>query len=135
MSINKILVAVDLIDSTEAILSKARELAGLYNAEIKLVHIPNPDISSEDFDLRVAEETETLKILVENLNNRGVKSEGVVLDGKVSKAILKYSKRHKSDMIIIGKHHHSKIFKLIFGETSNDIIESCDIPVLVIPLK
>ncbi len=134
MSYNKILVAVDIHDSTDYIISKAEELSGKFKSEIILLYLEDVQNDPRNRSDEVATDLKEFNILIERLQDKGFTSEGVFIENTSAKSIVETAEDKNCDLIIIGKHHRSKLSTLFFEDKSDVIKELCKLPILVIPV-
>lgn len=141
-----ILVTVDLDEQSNPLLEKAEELAQKFNSKLWLVHIapPEPDFIGYSTgpqyirdilaqDLR--KEHKMIQEMSKNLKEKGIESEGLLIQGMTVDTIAEEAKKLKVDLIIIGHHKRGFIYNLFMVSTDDALIEKTDIPVLTIPLK
>ena len=55
--------------------------------------------------------------------------------GKESEQILTFAKERQVDLIVMGRHGHSSLGKMLFGQVTEKITRKADCAVLVIPLS
>ncbi len=142
----KILVCVDLSESTEIIVNKIEELTRSISARVWLLHnaIPEPDTLEFKVDPIAARESlakkfhlEHLEIqkLAERLRKAGVEATALLVHGKTIDVILKEAADLDVDMIAVGSHGHGAMYQLLVGSISEDVLHRSRLPVLVIPTK
>lgn len=141
-----ILISIDFDENTEQLINKATELAEKYNSTVWILHVADPD---PDFiglevgpqyirDHKAAELKKEHKLLFgysNKLKEKGVKATGLLIQGATIETILSESKKLNIDLIIIGHHNHTFLYRMFFGNTSLDVIKKSNIPVLVVPLE
>lgn len=54
--------------------------------------------------------------------------------GPDAAAILEFARAERVDMIILGRHGHSRLGKTLFGSTAEKVVRKAECPVLVVPL-
>jgi universal stress protein A len=134
---NKILVAVDLSREATLVVTRARELAQLYGATLSLIHVVEPMVAMEDYELAPALPLELEKTLEERAKNfldtlAGDMdlgdAETIVGIGAPKREILIYAKDHGIDLIVIGAHGRHGIAVLL-GSTANAVLHGthCDV--------
>jgi len=136
-SYSKILAAVDLSPEAREVVARAGELARLYDAELGLIHVVEPLVTMEDYELMPALPLEVEKTLEQRAHNfldtlaadlgQG-DIEKVVNIGAPKREILKYAKEHDIDLIVIGAHGRHGIATLL-GSTANAVLHGthCDV--------
>jgi nucleotide-binding universal stress UspA family protein len=141
---NTIVALIDFSDVTAKVLNQARESAKLYGDRVILMHfvpkepvvidlgIVSPIILKAPSEERIKADYEILLSYRDSLAKAGI----VVLirqllDGNVNK-ILKDCLRWDAELIIMGSHHHSPLYNLIFGKFTKDIFKRAHCPVHIV---
>jgi len=112
-----ILVTIDFKDGEQLVVDKAHELAAQFDSKIWLLHIAAPDPDFVGYgvgpqyvrDNRAAElrkEHKQLAKLTKSLKVKGVKAEGLLVQGGTIEMILAEAKKLNVDLIIAGYHHN-----------------------------
>lgn len=134
---NKILVAVDLSREAGLVLTRAKELTQLYGATLTLIHVVEPLVAMEDYELTPALPLEVEKTLEQQARNflgslisdMGLsKAEAIVSLGAPKREILNYARDHDIDLIVIGAHGRHGI-AILLGSTANAVLHGthCDV--------
>jgi len=134
---NKILVAVDLSREAGLVLTRAKELAQLYGATLTLIHVVEPLVAMEDYELTPALPLEVEKTLEQQARNflgslvsdMGLSgAETIVSLGAPKREILNYARDHDIDLIVIGAHGRHGI-AILLGSTANAVLHGthCDV--------
>jgi len=134
---NKILVAVDLSREAGLVVTRARELAQLYGATLTLIHVVEPLVAMEDYELTPVLPLEIektfeqqaknfLSSLVSDMGLSGV--ETIVGIGAPKREILNYARAQDIDLIVIGAHGRHGI-AILLGSTANAVLHGthCDV--------
>ncbi len=140
-----ILVTIDFNKNEEPLLDKALELAKAFNSKLWVMHIaaPDPDFVGYEVgpqyirDSRAAELKKEHKLLQDftiKLKQKGVDSEGLLIQGATIEMVIVESKKLDVDLIITGHHEHSFLYKAFVGSVSAGILKKSKIPVLLVPL-
>lgn len=140
-----ILVAIDLKGNEKLLIDKAYEFAKAFKAKIWLVHItaPNPDYIGYEVgpqyirDFRATElknEHRLLETYANKLKEKGINSEGLLVQGATIEMIMKEADKLNIDLIITGHQEHDFLYKALFGSVSRNLIKISKIPVLIVPL-
>ncbi|MEO6537474.1 MAG: universal stress protein, partial [Ferruginibacter sp.] len=58
-----------------------------------------------------------------------------VLEGNAADAILECADKEKVDLLVLGSHSHSGIYKLLIGDVAEKVLKHTSIPLLIIPNK
>ncbi len=140
----KILVCVDLSESTEKIVKKIEELAKSLSAEVWLLHNaePAPDVVEFKVDPLAARESLAKKFHVEHrqiqeladrMRKAGIDTTALLVHGTTVEAILQEASDVAADLIVVGSHGRGAMYKLLVGSVSEGILHKSPLPVLVIP--
>ncbi len=140
-----ILVTVDFNKNEELLIDKAFQLAEAFDSKLWLMHIaaPDPDFAGYEIgpqyirDCRATELRKEHKLLQEytiTLKEKGVDSEGLLVQGATIEMILEESKKLNIDLIIAGHTKHGFFYNAFVGSVSSEIIKKSKIPVLIVPL-
>ena len=134
---NRILVAVDLSPDSRLVAARAHELAQLYGASLSLIHVVEPLVYMEDYELKPALPLETERNLekqahafLESLaGDVGLgAAERIVRVGATKHEILDHAKARGFDLIVTGAHGRHGIASML-GSTANALLHGthCDI--------
>ena len=140
----KLLVAVDLSESTQTIVEKVEEINKEYPAKVWILHNaePEPDILEFKVDPLAARETLAKKFhnehrqiqeIANRLRKAGLDATALLVHGATVEAILKEASDLDVDMIVVGTHGRGAMYQLLLGSVSERIIHKSRCPVLVIP--
>ena len=140
-----ILVAIDFKGNEQQVIDKAYEFAKALKAKIWLIHIaaPNPDYVGfeagpqyirDNRATQLKKEHKLLETYSDNLENKGVKAEGLLVQGATIEMIIEESKKLNIDLIIAGHSERSFLYKAIFGRVSRKIIKESNILTLIVPI-
>ncbi len=141
-----ILVTIDFDSYEQLLIDKAFQLAEKFNSKIWLMHIaaPNPDFVGYEAGPQSVRERRASKLKKEHrlleeyaneLKEKGVKSEGLLIQGATIEMIMEKSKKLNIDLIIAGHQEHGFLYKAFFGSVSRKIVKKSKIPVLIVPLE
>lgn len=134
---NKILAAVDLSHEARQVVTRACELAQHYNAEMSLIHVVEPLVTMDDYELAPALPLEIETTLEQRARNflhaligdmQLDATEPVVSIGVPKREILRYARDQGIDLIVIGAHGRHGIAVLL-GSTANAVLHGthCDV--------
>lgn len=140
-----ILVSIDFSDNEKQLINKALEMARAFKAKMWLLHVASPEPEFIGFgvgpqyirDSRAQElrkEHRKLSEYAENIKQENIESEGLLIQGATIDMILEEADKLDIDMIIIGRHEHSLMYKLFFGSVASGVIKKSPIPIYVVPL-
>ena len=142
----KLLVCVDLSESTDRIVAKAGEVARALSAKVWLLHVAEPepafigldvgpqtvrDSLSQEFhkDLRQVQE------FAERLRKDGLDATALVVQGATVETILSEASKLEADMIVAGSHGHGAMYQLLVGSICEGVLRKAGCPVLVVPIR
>jgi len=141
-----ILVTIDFENEAHLLVDKAFDLAKKFGSKVWLIHIaaPDPDFvgyqvgPQNERDFRAGELRDERKIIenyVQQLKEKGIDAEGLLIQGATVETILKETEKLNIDLVIIGRHKHSLLYKTFVGNTDSALINKSKVPVLIIPLN
>ncbi|MCW3117656.1 MAG: universal stress protein [Chitinophagaceae bacterium] len=148
----KVLIAIDYNPSSQIVAETGHSVAKAINAEIVLVHVISdatyysmpysPIMGYEgllaDNSILMADELRKeagkfLAATTKHLNDENIVTR--VLEGEVAGSILEYAKDNNVDLLILGSHSHSGLYKLFVGGVAEKLLQHSKIPLLIIPNK
>ena len=140
----KIMVCVDLSDSTEIIIQKIKELAKPLSAKVWLLHnaVPEPGAvefkvdpiaAREELARRFHVEHRQIQALADRLRKAGIETTALLVHTKTVDAILTEAGDVGADMIVVGSHGRGAMYQLLVGSVSEGVLHKSSLPVLVIP--
>ena len=140
----KLLVAVDLSESTQTIVEKVEEINKEYPAKVWILHNaePEPDVLEFKVDPVAAREALAKKFhnehrqiqeIANRLRKAGLDTTALLVHGPTVEYILKEASELNVDMIVVGSHGRGAMYKLLVGSVSEGILRKSRCPVLVIP--
>ena len=140
----KLLVAVDLSESTQTIVEKVEEMNKEYPAKVWILHNaePEPDFVEFKVDPLAARETLAKKFhnehrqiqeIANRLRKAGLEATALLVHGATVETILKEASDLDVDMIVVGTHGRGAMYQLLVGSVSEGILHKSPYPVLVIP--
>lgn len=140
-----ILVAIDFEGGAILLIDKANELAEKFGSKIWVIHVAAPDPEfvgieigpQSERDFRATElrsEHRTVQHYTSMLKKKGIKAEGLLIQGATVDTIVEESYKLKIDLIIIGHHKHGFLYKTFAGNTDAALIKKSKVPVMIMPL-
>ncbi len=140
----KLLVAVDLSESTQIVVKKAEEIALKLSAKVWILHNaePEPDVLKFTTDPQTARESLAKKFhyehrqiqkIAKRFRKTGLKTTALLVHGPTVETILKEASKLGVDMIVVGSHGRSAMYQLLVGSVSEGILHKSKCPVLVVP--
>ena len=139
-----ILVALDLSPATMHLLEVSRALAGPLGSKLWLVHVaaPEPDfvglrtgpqhVREHRADVLRKEHVE-MQAMAQELKSHGVNAEALLIQGPTSETLLFEAERLNVELIIMGSHGRSGLFKALLGSVSEQVLGQSKVPVLIVP--
>jgi nucleotide-binding universal stress UspA family protein len=140
----RILVCVDFSELTDTVVEQAKTLARLADAEVRLLHVaePNPDFVGfeagpdavrNQVARTLRDEHRRLEELAERLRQADVRATHLMLQGSTVESIVDQTERFEADLVVIGSHGHSALFHLLAGSVAQGVLRQSRVPVLVVP--
>ncbi len=120
----KIVVCADGSKRNKNALEFAAALANAVNADVTVLHVVENGVDESDGIFK-----EALNIF----ETKGVKKiKKKKLAGRADVEILKYSRRNKYDLVIVGSHGTQYLRAFLFGDIAVRVIEHIKTPILVV---
>ncbi len=140
----KILVCVDLSDSTDEILKRIEELCRPLKARVWLLHNAMPEPETIEFKVDPIEARKSLakkfhhqhrqlQEFAERFRKSGVDATALLVHGKTVDTILTEASDLDIDVIVVGSHGRGAMYQLLMGSISEGVLQRSSRPVLVIP--
>jgi nucleotide-binding universal stress UspA family protein len=131
---SRILIAVSSPWASEKLSSPIADLCRRLEAEAVVAHVATLQEEDEHESDATQRGEQTLKLLVEDLQEAGVDAEGVMLFADdTAKAIMNTAKARECSMIVLGLTGKGVLKRLIAGDIPANIIRQADLPVLLCP--
>ena len=136
----KILVAHDGSEQSNKALKKAVEFALKTDSSLTIFSVV-PDlcmieISEYDctkiYETMTEESNERVRVLKEELLNKGLKVDTDVQFGNAAEMIVKTCNDKKIDMVVVGSHGRHGIKKFLLGSVSSKVVEHAPCDVMVV---
>lgn len=132
-----ILVALDLSNEAEEVAQRGRDLAARYDARLSLIHVVEPIIVDNSYDLMTslpAELDDTLQerartFLAKISQQLGlIDVQQIVALGSTRGEIFRIAEEQSIDLIVVGTHGRHGV-GLLLGSTANSILHGtpCDV--------
>lgn len=146
MVMKNILLTIDFNNNEIVLIDRAIEIAAAFDAKIWLLHVvaPEPDFVGLEVgpqyvrDSRaeqIKRERRLLSDYTDVIKLENVSCEAVLIQGATIEMILKEAEKLNTDLIIIGRHDHSIMYKAFFGSVASGVIKKSKIPVMLIPME
>lgn len=132
-----ILVALDLSNEAPQVAERGQDLAGRYNAKMSVIHVVEPVIVDNSYDLMTSlpaelddsllERAKTFLTKISNQLKLGEVQQIVTL-GSTRSEIFRIVEEQAVDLIVIGTHGRHGV-GLLLGSTANAILHGapCDV--------
>jgi nucleotide-binding universal stress UspA family protein len=151
---SQILVPLDGSENSEGALPHAQELAQAAGATLHLIQVVSrseeldmvrgggydflaaeysQDLAREYIAARINRAGEYLKEAAMRLESGGVKVETVVREGAAAENIVQYAQENGIDLIIMGTRGQGGIQRFLLGSTTDRVLRTGHLPVLVVP--
>jgi len=138
---HKILIPLENSAADRAILQHIKPLAKLTGASLLLMHVADGWVARnfERLNLAESEEMKTDRAYLESVAN-DLRAEGFEVDhvlamGEPSDEIVKFTRKHKVDLIAMSTHGHRFISDLLYGSTADKVRHLVDVPVLLLKAR
>ena len=139
-----ILVASDLSEAAAPVVQAARTFALSSAANLWLVHVAEPEPDFVGFDAgpvtvrhdmasKFRDAHRRLQQCAEEFRQAGINATPLLLQGPIAVTLLHEAERIHADMIIMGSHGHGKVYHLLVGSATEDVLKKAKCPVLVVP--
>ncbi len=146
---DRILIAIDINDDNDRLISQGIELANSLGKDIQLFHnvtVPKsaymgagvmdsvPPGEIVEYDLKVASaELKGLSEEIDDALNKDLKCRYGTSYGTTESAILNEEERLNPDMILMGRHERENFLDSILKTSVKRIINGADCPVMIVP--
>lgn len=143
---NKILIAVDLSESSAAVINKGIELAIKMNASVKLISIVPIYVdylqsqmvlipTQWDSIYTAQKEAAIKELTLVKEKHSEVEIEISVEIGNPKYDVIEQAKKEEANYMVVGTHGRTGWSHALIGSTAEYIIRHSSIPVLVVPMK
>ncbi len=140
-----IVALVDFSDVTAQVVEKAGDQAVAFGARVIILHLvpeepvvvgfglASPVMMQPPSEQVVKNDYVSLESLSGALKQRGVDVLIEQLSEGTSEKLLEECRIWNPDLIVVGSHHHSQVYKLFVGTFTAEILGEARCPVLVVP--
>lgn len=141
--VRRILHPTDFSDLSKRALPYVRHYATLHDAEIHLLHVLEPMVSTTDFTwsglsfgeleqrrMEGAQEAMASLVLEMELGDRKVVT--AVERGKSHDVVREYAEQKVIDLVILATHGHTGLTHLLLGSTAEMVVRTAPCPVLTV---
>ena len=137
----KILIPLENSKADQAILHHIKPLAKMTGASILLMHVADGWVARNYEQLKLVESEEMktdrayLESVAKTLQADGFEVSHVLAMGEPSDEIVKFTRKHKVDLIAMSTHGHRFISDLLYGSTADKVRHLVDVPVLLLKAR
>jgi nucleotide-binding universal stress UspA family protein len=139
-----ILVPIDFSNATPNVLEIAVAIAGPLGSKLWLVHVAAPDPDFVGFKTGpqyvrehradiLRQEHADIQDMAATLNKQGLQADALLVQGPTTETLLDEVERLNADLIIMGSHGRSGLFKAFLGSVSEQVLRDSKVPVLIVP--
>jgi universal stress protein A len=145
MAIKKILVPVDFSSDSLKALAYARDFAGLFGAELSILHVVEPIYYATPADMYVT--TPNLTMLLEEqrrvgarqlarlaaeLEKKGQSGRTMLKTGAPAQVIIDTARSTRADLIIMATHGRTGLAHMLMGSVAEKVVRGAACPVLTV---
>ena len=139
--IRLILHATDFSRASAAAFARAVELARHDRAGLFLLHVVLPaspflagdvNLPPSYLELQARARRQAEGRLAGPSHRAGVRAEGRLADGAPAQEILKWARRKRAGLIVIGTHGRSALGRFVMGSVAERVVRLATIPVLTV---
>ena len=94
-----------------------------------------PQYIRDNVAVGLRNEHKLIQKYADQLKAKNVEAEGLLVQGATSETILKESTKLNIDLVVIGHHKHSSLYKIFVDDVDSEIISNSKVPVLIIPME
>lgn len=141
-----ILVAIESCETTtiaSPIVEKTLELASAFSSKVWLLHVAPPsrqppynidrEISRHEVAAELRHEHDFLQQLAKCMQDRNIDATALLVQGPVTRTILKESERLAIDLVVLGCHKHGRLYSALMEDTEEGLLSKCARPIMFIP--
>ena len=140
----KILICLDLSDSTDKIIEQMNKLTRSFTGKLFLLHVadPEPDFIGYDVGPQSVRDTlsteyhqehQALQRIARDLREHHKDTTALLVQGPTVETILKEAHKLEADMIVLGSHGHGAIYDLLVGSVSKGVLHKAPCPIFIVP--
>jgi nucleotide-binding universal stress UspA family protein len=151
----RILVAIDLEAGTDQLLAEAQRYAHALKAVVDVIHVAQQDpdfvgylksnrierptqedLIRDDKAKVLRSEHQQTEAIGARLRANGVRvRQTLVVQGPILGTILEHVRRLDSDLLMMGSHQHSALYRLWYGDTAAGAAKRAPCALLVVPVE
>jgi len=131
--LKSILFPINLDSKNAGTVIRALEIAKAFDCQIHILYVNDPGAGYHyPADHEDAVSLKLQEIVPQDLLD-SVKILYAVSKGQLGAEVVKYCREHNIDLIVTGHTHRNRLYSVLFDTPDENIIDSTNIPVLVIP--
>ncbi|RSK49516.1 universal stress protein [Hymenobacter rigui] len=119
-----ILCPVDFSAASEAVVTYAATLAAGTGAELRLLHVLEPEPRPAGVPVNDVEMAQRLARYREAALAAGAQVTTTVLTGDAAHEIVEEARRHPADIIVIGAHGQTGLTRFLMGSTAETVVRT-----------
>lgn len=136
----RVLVAVDLSDAAAPALAAATQMAQLFQAELRALHViePLPTIPDAGIDLDEHEHQRLAGTAFDELMAKistDPRPQRVTRHGLPARAIAEEAEAWAADLVVVGSHGKGWVDRVLLGSTTERLLNRLPCSVLVVPVR
>lgn len=142
----RILVPLDFSEVSKEVIERAEVLARALGAKIFVVHVASPDPDFVGYEAgpqtvrdQVAAEHREHHVLAqqvaEKLRRSGIEATALCPQGPTVKTILAEAEKLDVDLILLGSHGRSALYRSFLGSVSEGVLHKARCPVMIVPTE
>ncbi len=126
------------------IVEKTLELASLCSSKVHITHVAPPsreppyNVDSEIFRREVTSELrhehDCLQHLAKCMQDVNVDATALLVQGSIISTILQESERLAIDLVILGRHKHGPLYRVLMDNTDEGLLAKCTCPIMFVPI-
>lgn len=142
--VRRVLHPTDLSVAARAAWEEAQRLAGLFQAEVVLLHVVRPTplgpetylppaLVQELLDTTYREARTALEAMREAPRDPGLEVSARVEQGPVATRILEVARDENADLVVMGTHGRTGLGRVMLGSVADRVVRSAACPVVTVP--
>ncbi|MCK4705627.1 MAG: universal stress protein [Gammaproteobacteria bacterium] len=128
---------------TSPIVEKTIAIASNCASKVQIIHIVPPSQQSpynvdrklfrHELAIELRHEHDCLQHLAKSMRKVNIDAKALLLQGSTIKTILQESERLAVDLVVLGHHKHSSLYKVLMNDTDESLLAKCSCPIMFIP--
>ncbi len=142
-----VLVPVDFSPVSTRVIDTAGQVARVFSATLWLLHVAprDPDLFGQQLRRKVIEDDDVPDTLAEvhgrlkseaaRLGNAVVDARTILIRGNAARTIIDEAARLPADLIVMGSHGRSAVYRALVGSVSEQVMTRAECPLLILPAR